>query len=63
MASNKPKVEPTCIFAKDGTGPLDTDRLTNYTCPLCCHILDEPMQGECGDRFCKSCLEEKKPNK
>jgi len=53
------KVNPTCIYAKDGTGPLDKERLINYTCPICNHILVEPMQGECGDRFCKNCLDKK----
>lgn len=53
------RVTPSKVYAKDGSGPLSPDRLVNYTCPLCGNILCDPMQGECGDRFCKSCLDER----
>ena len=53
------KVKPSKVYTKDGKGPLPYDRLINYTCPLCDYILCDPMQGECGDRFCKNCLDQK----
>jgi len=57
--ANAVKVKPSTVYTRDGSGPIGSDQLLNYTCPLCDHILCDPMQGECGDRFCKSCLNER----
>lgn len=31
-------------------------RSEKYDCPICLLVLREPMQTECGHRFCKSCI-------
>ena len=35
---------------------LSSEQILQYRCPLCKHLLDNPLQAECGDRFCSDCF-------
>ena len=30
---------------------------SRYECPICCLVLREPLQLQCGHRFCQTCFE------
>ena len=36
---------------------FDPPLVDKHTCPICQLALREPVQGPCGDRFCRSCIE------
>ena len=53
MAKHQNKIDMNDIFAGDSL--LSSDRILQYKCHLCDHLLDNPVQAECGDRFCIDC--------
>ena len=54
MAQYLDKIDMKNIFVSDT--PLSSERVSQYQCPLCKHLLDNPVQAECGDRFCSDCF-------
>ena len=53
MAKYLNKIDMNNIFASDSL--LNSEQISQYRCPICKHLLDNPVQAECGDRFCSDC--------
>ena len=47
------KIDMNDIYACDTL--LSSELNLQYKCPICEHLLDNPVQAECGDRFCSDC--------
>ena len=47
------KIDMNNIYAA-GT-LLNSEQISQYKCPICENLLDNPVQAECGDRFCSDC--------
>ena len=50
------KIDLNDIFTSDSKTLLRKEQILQYKCPVCKHLLDDPLQAECGDRFCSDCF-------
>lgn len=55
------KIDMNNIYASDTL--LNSEQISQYKCPICEHLLDNPVQAECGDRFCSDCYKSTFPDK
>ena len=55
MAKYLNKIDLSDIFTSDSKSLLSDEQISQYKCPICKHLLDNPLQAECGDRFCSDC--------
>ena len=58
MAKYQNKIDPKDIFASDDKS-LNSERISQYICSICKYLLDNPVQADCGDRFCQDCYKDK----